>query len=140
MKKIYYKVVSATASGKCLSSYANGSNSQVYKVGTTVVAPKDRPLFIFDSLENATKYRCFSQCIYTCHATHVRKVPELIPSHNYAFDDYWDKVTSLRKKHKPYYNLTKVPTINTGDGWYYLWPPLNGTLWCNSVTLIEQVS
>ena len=136
MRKTYYKVVS----DESRSSFARDKYSLLYGIGITTTAPKGRPLFIFDTYKNAQRYAInndYSDCsVYKCYATVVRKPPALLPISYQCFNSYWDIVDALRKKRKAYHNLKSV---NVGYDKYDLRPHIKGTLWCNSVTLIEQV-
>ena len=136
-KRVYYKVVEIRGS-KLVSSFANDNCSiykRQYKLNRVTVAPKNTYLWIFDTLENAKKYRASLSAsympIFECHAKNVKKPYNVITTNMILFDKYWRVVQEARTAKK---NITEALK-------YYSFcaNPSTGTLWCKELTPIAYV-
>lgn len=120
-EQIYYKVVHVRESGEYESVW-------VYRKGLRTIYPFNKwvsgkyPLFIFDTLHNATKFCCFSsgETVFKCKAENARKldgpVVEISRASLSEINSYWLG------------DLTDVP----------LAPQVYGTLIADAVMLIEE--
>ncbi len=135
-QKVYYKVVS-----KMCSTFAGYRYQQTYKLNTPVSGCNNRPIFIFDSIENARNYCKSYHRIFKCTATKVRKPYTLVSNYIGSIDNYWEVVDKAKKAKK---NINKALT-NYNDKLIRSWgygafhETIKGTLFADSVTLLEEV-
>ena len=135
-QKVYYKVVD----GMC-STFAGYRYQKMYELNIPITGYNNRPVFIFDSIENARKYSICHRRIFKCIATKVRKPYTLVSNYTHAIDTYWEIVDKAKKSKK---NINKALS-NYNDKLVRLQSygsfhkTIEGTLFADSVTLLEEV-
>ena len=122
------------------------STMQQYDIGVTIkpTAIPHSKLFIFDTLDNAKAFmfQVPRSTLYKCYATNVCK-PAIdrhfgAYSSLYEYVAYWDAYQTARKSKKKIKTtmLKLLPSLNQPGATV---KSVDGTLWCDSVTLIERV-
>ena len=128
----YYKVVTPD-----LKSCIVASIEVQYNLNTKVKPKNNSKLFVFDNLLQAKQFRAnYGGHIYSCYVTNPTK-PVIYTPNLYTCNSKFWSVYRKAKKQKRNANKVIYNYYSKLRVYYNRWPL--GTIWVDSVTLLEEV-